>query len=240
VAEKDQDGPSGWAQAGDVISYDQAIDALSAEIRTKPTSADAYLRRGTLWQANSEVDRAIADFSEAIRLDLKSALAFNSRGHAWLEKDEYEKASNDFDEAIKFDPKLAAAFNGRGAIWKHKKAFDKASNDFDEAIRLDPSSAPAHNNRAWLLATCPNSELRDGKKAVESATRACELAKWKDGGYLDTLAAASAEAGDFTGAVKWQENAITLLSDPMLRGEYRARLALYRAKTPYRESRGAD
>ena len=44
------------------------------------------------------------------------------------------------------------------------------------------------------------------------ATKACELTGWKNANYLDTLAAAYAEVGNFTEAVKWvvkaQQNAM--------------------------------
>jgi hypothetical protein len=58
--------------------------------------------------------------------------------------------------------------------------------------------------------------------------------------YLDTLAAAYAEAGRFEEAVRWQEKA---LADPALakqvsREEYarcRQRLDLYKQRKPYRD-----
>ena len=52
--------------------------------------------------------------------------------------------------------------------------------------------------------------------------------------YLDTLAAAHAECGEFEQAVRWQERAIEVVT-PEARGEYETRLALYRAGTPYRD-----
>ena len=63
------------------------------------------------------------------------------------------------------------------------------------------------------MATCPEAKYRDGGKAVESATRACELTKWKSSEFLNTLAAAYAESGDFDAAVTWQTRAIGFLRD---------------------------
>ena len=77
--------------------------------------------------------------------------------------------------------------------------------------------------------------MRNGKKAVESATRAGELSSWKDGNVVDTIAAAYAEAGDFDSAVKWQTQANALFSEPDDKKNGESRLELYRNKKPYRE-----
>ena len=81
--------------------------------------------------------------------------------------------------------------------------------------------------------TLPRAKQGDGKSAVEFATRACQLTQWKDPAYLDTLAAAHAESGDFDPAVKWQTKAIGLLTDRRETEDYRTRLKLYQEKKPY-------
>jgi serine/threonine-protein kinase len=86
-----------------------------------------------------------------------------------------------------------------------------------------------------IMASCSEAKYRDGKKAVEFATIACELTDWNRSIYLDTLAAAYAEAGDFDAAVRWQSRAIEIVSDETQKGDYRRRLALYQAGRPYRE-----
>ena len=87
-----------------------------------------------------------------------------------------------------------------------------------------------------IWAAAPEAKYRDGPRAVESATLACELTGWKDPGLLDTCAAAHAEAGDFESAVKWQTRAIDLLTDVRRIEDYRSRLKLYQARQPYRLS----
>lgn len=86
------------------------------------------------------------------------------------------------------------------------------------------------------VATCANDGIRDGKKAVELATKAYDLSESKDADYLQTLAAAHAENGNFKEAVKRQQEAIALGiedSDAMKRA--RNRLKLYQDNKPYRE-----
>ena len=84
-----------------------------------------------------------------------------------------------FQEAIRLDPKHAAAHNNLGVALQDKGDLDGAIAAFQEAIRLDPKYAVAHNNLAWLLAVGPDG-VRDGKQAVEHATRACELSGWNE------------------------------------------------------------
>jgi hypothetical protein len=75
-----------------------------------------------------------------------------------------------------------------------------------------------------------------GKKAVVAARPACELSKWKAPSYLDTLATANAEAGQFDEAVKYGNIA---LADAGFRksdgAKAKKRLKRYKQKKPFWE-----
>jgi tetratricopeptide (TPR) repeat protein len=195
---------------------------------------DAYFARGAAWCEKGKFDEAIADLSEALRLDPQDARALVNRGIAWAGKKNFDKAITDFTEAIRLDPKLAAAYGNRSLAWQDIGEYEKAISDIEEMVQLDPNGVFAHSNYAWLLATCPDSKCRDGKRAVELATTACEMSGWTEADDIDTLAAAYAEVGDFENAIKWQERALEL-SSPTDRDEFRGRLALFKSHKPYRD-----
>jgi len=112
---------------------------------------------------------------------------------------------------------------------------EKAIADYDEILTTNPDYAVAVNNKAWTLCTANVEKVRDGKKAVELATKACELTQWQNAGYIDTLAAAYAEAGDFEKAVKYQTQVMEDAELVKREGtELKDRLELYKAKKKYR------
>ena len=116
-----------------------------------------------------------------------------------------------------------------------KGEYSRALADYESAIRLDPRDANSLNAVALIRAMCPDDErVRDGKKAVESATRACELTAWIHARHIDPLAAAYAESGDFAAAVKWQTKALEMRTDPEEREWSRWQLKMYQEGKPCR------
>jgi tetratricopeptide (TPR) repeat protein len=220
-----------WA---DMREYAKAIADYDQGIRLKP-SANAYAWRGNFWAALSRYDKAIADFDQSIRLDPADDNAYFNRGLARSNTKDYDKAITDFGEAIRIDPNDSRYYVQRAKAWSATSHCDNAIADYSTLVRLKPTNAYAYNQRALLWASCPHKDHRDGKKAVESATKACALTEWQNTKAISTLAAAYAEFGDFVAAVKWQEQANKKSTDPEERKLGDERLNLYKAKRPSRE-----
>ncbi len=179
---------------------------------------------------------AMAELDAAIRRNPQDAAALIRRGNAWANRGSNDKAIADFTEAIRLKPNSAAAHTSRGASLAEQADYERALDDFSQAIQLDPQLSEPLNGQAWIWATCPDAQFRHGKKAIESATRACELDRWRRPASLGTLAAAFAETGDFASAVKWQTKATDLTIDPADKAGFRVRLELYRAGKPFRQT----
>jgi tetratricopeptide (TPR) repeat protein len=118
----------------------------------------------------------------------------------------------------------------------NSKMLEKQRKEVDES---DAALAGYLNEHAWRQATYPVAELRNGPEAIENATKACELTNWKVAAYVDTLAAAYAEAGDFAAAIEWQKKAVALLTEAQRarqQFDFESRLKLYESGRPARQS----
>jgi protein O-mannosyl-transferase len=107
------------------------------------------------------------------------------------------------------------------------------------SLQLNPDDGNALNNLAWVLATYPEDTIRNGRRAVELAAKAITLPGGNVAIVVRTLAAAYAEAGDFSKAIETGERALDLATaqnNTSLPSTLRHEIELYQAHTPYRES----
>jgi tetratricopeptide (TPR) repeat protein len=195
--------------------------------------------RASAAAAERRYGKAVAYYSAAIDAEPKRAELYRKRGLALQQQKEYARAAEDFTKLLELDPKSAGdALFFRSEAHLKMKDNAKAVADLEQWAALQPTRPLPYGRLAWLWATCPDDAARDGAKAVEYATKACEMTGWKDPEQLQAMAAACAEQGKFADAVKWQKKA---LEQPGLarRPEAepaRARLRLYEEGKPYREA----
>jgi tetratricopeptide (TPR) repeat protein len=143
---------------------------------------------------------------------------------------------------LKSDPNPAVRQSGAALFLRTCAQRYNAVRQFTNTVRMleriteaDSKDAGAYNQLAWIRATCPDASARNGAKAIAAATKACELTKWNNRSFVDTLAAAYAEASAFDKAIEYQERALKIGRPTKAEQDgMRTRLGLYRESRPYR------
>lgn len=219
------------------------IDRKYAQQQSTLGEARQETEKGYDLLAKGDRAAAITVLTRVIEKHPKYVDAYFIRGQAHQLGKDHRAAVADFSRVVERAPTSAAAYRWRASSHGNLGQYRSAYLDYARVVELSPRDVLACNNLAWLLATCPEARFRDGKEAVEYATKACELTGWKNPMYFDTLAAAYAEDGQFDKAVSWQEKA---LADPAEMEKAvgkeelekaRGRLQLFKERKPFRESR---
>jgi TPR repeat protein len=209
------------------------------KIRAIAGSATARYRLGVLHMERS-------DDAAGLKWLMKSAEAGNAAAQDAIGM-MYELGrgvSKDYDEAAKWYQKAA----GRGFVNSavnlgNLYALGRGvSKDYDEAAKwLEHAAAhggrQANNSLSWLLATCPDKEIRNGQRAIGILSPVVNRGE-RHPVLLDTLAAAYAETGMFNEALELISEALSKTDwtkQPVLYGQLRRRRDFYEAGKPWRE-----
>lgn len=214
----------------------RAMADFNEAIRRNPKEGDAYGNRGIFYYERGQFDKALAEYNKALALNpggdnfYNRALLFNKIG-------KLDAALRDYNEAVRRNPTNGDGYYGRGNAHEARGAYRQAAADWQKAAQLSPKDPRVLNALAWLKATCPDGSLRNGKEAVRLALKLCQISNWKDSDYLDTLAAAYAEEGNFEKAVEHQRRALKLDTAKSSKREGKqSRLRLYQERRPFHEA----
>ena len=230
-----QDGKPVWVNKDEMVRLKDAVEFYTKMLDAEPNNDTWFAFRAWARHKNGQTAEALKDYAEAIRLNPRAASWYSNRGLIHVEAKQYDDAIQDFSAAIDLISTSEIPYRNRAMAYAKKKEWAKAAEDYEKVVEMNPDSAVGQNGLAWLLCTAPDDKVRNGKRALAAAQKACELSDYKNGGHLDTLAAAYAELGEFDKAVEWQEKALKTGDIPIKDMDAaRKRLELFKAKKPYR------
>ncbi|MBX7166439.1 MAG: tetratricopeptide repeat protein [Pirellulales bacterium] len=217
---------------------DDAETALRRALKVNPLDADTNRALATLAQARKDMVEFEARLRALVARMPDDAGALRTLGDLALERHEFADACRYYHAALAARPELIEARASLAIALQQAGDAAEAVQRYRQVLHVLPTWQTGLNNLAWLLATHPDPKLRNGSESVSLAESACRQTQYKDPGYLDTLAAAYAELGDFPKAVQVVRQALALPSvaqDAARQEKLRSRLSLYENRQPYRQ-----
>jgi tetratricopeptide (TPR) repeat protein len=234
----------GWVRTDNVLGEQEALEHVSKLIDEEPGEAKLWITRARMRMSTQgmrgeellqRLQAAEADLREAQKQAPANGEVRYYQAQIDLRRNDVDSALTRLNEAIELSDKDARFFIDRGRLLLQQGRKREAMQDMEQVVTLKSADAWTYNNLAWWYATDYDSSVRDGAKAVKYATEACELTHYNNYAFVDTLAAACAEANDFPGAERWQNEAIKICNDPAQKRALEGRLKQYQLNQPYRE-----
>jgi protein O-mannosyl-transferase len=218
--------------------YKEAIENYRQALSLNPADAPTHTRLGVSLAKSGDLIRSAEHFRRAVQIQPPSSGGLRNLGVALEKLGQESEAITCFRRAVQIDPKdLPSRLRLASAL---ARSGDTAGADaqYREASRCDAEWPGEVIHQAWLRATFPDPHERDAETAVWAAETACAAGP-PPANYLDTLAAAYAEAGRFPEAIVAAEKAVRTADAAGKSDLVKAivsRLALYREGHPYHES----
>ena len=211
-----------------------AVREVQTALALDPEFPDALNNLGNDSLDRGDPDTAISLLSKSVRIEPINASARYNLGNAFLQKGDFDRAIAEFQKALSINPHAAPIHSNLGCALIKKGDLAEGIKELQITRDLQPDNPVYNINLAWVLASCADSTLRNGPKALEYSTFAI-----RGGGtnpeYLRILAAAYAQVGLFQEAVKTATTALDLAqrnANPTLVQSLREELGIYNRKAP--------
>lgn len=216
-----------------------AIPYFRQAIKANQKNVAAHYNLAIALQRSEQFEEAIAEFRQTLRLAPRNVDAHNNLAVVLLKTGQTQDAIAEWEAAVRLQPNNAQLHNNLAVALLEQGDVAAAVREWREALRLQPDRLATEITLAWILATSPESALRDGSSALNLAQHAFRTAGDRNLLVFRVLGAAYAETGRFPDAINAAEQG-TQRADAQGQSSvtelFQGDLELYRQGIPLRDA----
>jgi len=194
-----------------------ALPYLREAVRLKGDDAKTQRELGRALAQLGRFDEASSSLQAAAKLDPRDAKIYTIWAGVVLNQGRSDEAMSHLKHALSLQPGDAEAEAQLANLFLQLRHDPEAAALLRQILELRPDNVDALKNYAWLLATSPNPDLRDGSRAVMLAEKAQRQAP-QNPFIQATLVAAYAESGRYREALSIAQRALEFAETNKLDG----------------------
>jgi tetratricopeptide (TPR) repeat protein len=189
------------------LAFDQVLTIAPGHVNASNALVKVLVLRGGELMNAGRTNDAASLFSFALKMRPRLPEEHFEAAQALAKQGHLDEAVARMRIVVWLKPDDFKAREYLGITLAERGGRSEAIAQFRQALQLNSDEPAVLNDLAWILATAPEAELRDGAEAVTLAEHACRLTEFKQPLSLGTLAAAYAETGRFGEAITTAEKA---------------------------------
>ena len=206
--------------------YTDAIVDFSTVINSRGKSFPvSYVERAKAHVEMGDYNAGMKDLDKAKRYGGENTEFLIAMGELHFKMGQYDESKTYIQKAIISDSNNPDLYYLRAKSFYKAKDAHQAIADLHKAISIEKAHLDARRMLAWIYSTNPISTYRDGEKALQLAKDLFAINE--DLTYVEVLAAAHAENGQFKEAVEVLKEGIRLSTDLVQKEDFRFDIKTY-------------
>lgn len=192
--------------------FQDALHDFNFIITHDPENVTFLYERAYLMMFMGSGDEALKDIECCLGINPDFVAAYSLRAGFLYRRGQLGAALENLEKALSLEPGNSGYLHNMAVIYSAMGRYNEAIALYLDVLAKHSDNGGTLNNLAWIYATARDSEIRDGEKALHYALRAVKIGR--NAAWLDTLAAAYAEYGDYEKAVEVEREAYALSAPP--------------------------
>jgi tetratricopeptide (TPR) repeat protein len=219
-------------------NFEESAAKYREVIERNPNSVPLMMRLNHVLRRLGEDDELFEMLTRVIELAPETAPAYSDLAHIVFKRGDLAEAERLLAVSLSIEPCTASPRATLAHLAAQRNDHGRHLELLKEGIDQCPPEDGILNNYAYALATNIDEKHRDGAEALRIAEQITQGEQGRRHDFLDTLACAYAEVGDYESAIRAGERVLALLNtSENLESieESKAHLEQFRAGRPVRE-----